>query len=84
MEWEATVRKANNGYICTSCDFEGTDDLLDSVVQDVFEDIGDDGISSFIALVWHLAEYFGTLGSKHDEKRFWCGYVDRDGKPIEQ
>ena len=84
IAWEATVRKANNGYICTTVKDED-EDLIRSIAEDVFEnsDEDDEGdLAAFITLVWHLATYFNALGSKHDEKRFWCGFVGQDGKPI--
>jgi len=85
MIWESTLRKVDNGYICTTTNAED-EDLLSSLMENVFENPTDDDegdMASFIAAVWHLVEYFGVLGSKHDEKRFWCGFIDRDGKPIE-
>lgn len=85
MDWEATVRKVNNGYVCTTCTDED-EDLIRSLTEDVFESsMDDDGdVAAFITMVWHLAEYYGVLGSKHDAKRFWCGFVDQDRKPIDE
>ena len=74
---EVIIERADNGYIILSD--SNMEEGSDRKYKDVFEDCGDfQEVESFIKAVWFLAEYFGVLGSKHDEKRFWVGMIPRD------
>ena len=77
MEVKVTVERANNGYIVLS--ENNNDEEICMRDRDVFEDKGDSQeIESFVSMIWFLAEYFGVIGSKHDEKRFWVGMIPKD------
>jgi hypothetical protein len=62
---ELIIKRVENGYISS---FE--DEQLGEVF-DVFEECetewGD--IECFQRLLWHVAEYYGMIGSKHDTRR---------------
>lgn len=77
--WECKIEKVSNGFICTT--YIPEEDDVYTVEKEVFSESNgdDDSVGCFITLVWHLAEYYGCLGSKHDIQRFWVGLRDQSG-----
>ena len=78
MNWYLNITKAENGYVLRWSD---EDEYGAEVIHtEVVEDDERDQLKSGVELLYRIMEYFGFLGSKHDEERIRVVRVGRDGK----
>ena len=82
MDWQITIRKAENGFILShpvELD-DGKEDTNFIAVEDPSD--GDETVTTQ-KLLWEIMEYFSLFGSKHDEVRVKIRRVDKNEKELE-
>lgn len=68
--WDLRITKADNGYRCNW--LQETDDLGDvRIYENVTEEAESEHreVEAFARLLWFITDFFGMVGSKHDERR---------------
>ena len=76
--WRITIQACENGYVTVDQDGEMT----------AFEEREDCPLPTdprcMARLLWHIVEFFGGTGSKHDSERISISVTNPDGEEIEE
>ncbi len=68
MSWKLEIDRAHNGYV-VSYETESEDNSGPFIATEVIQDDEKDELRSHEELLWFITEFFGFIGSKHDDER---------------